>query len=81
MAKAQAKKKEQEDLMPHHDVYYRVHPAGDGKPWVSSTSAWDLERFRTSLCKQYMEAKDGPHVVEFITKEEHDKEKRSGKRK
>jgi hypothetical protein len=51
------------------DVFYRVHQA-DGKKWVASARAWDVSRFQASLSKSYMEAKDGPHIVEFISAEE-----------
>jgi hypothetical protein len=57
------------------EVYYRVHQK-DGGTFVGASRAWDVERFQKALAESYMKAKDGPHIVEFITKEEYNKERK-----
>ena len=54
------------------DVFYRVKLAGGGS-YVNETRAWDVNALRANMAKSYAEAKDGPHIVEFITKEEYQK--------
>lgn len=57
------------------DVFYRVRPLG-GAPYLGATRAWDAPLLMETMARAYAQAKDGPHVVEFITEEEHDRERR-----
>lgn len=62
------------------DVFYRVRPLG-GAPYLGATRAWDAPMLMETMARAYAQAKDGPHVVEFLTKEEHDRERAKGRRR
>lgn len=61
------------------DVFMRITPFG-GKPFLLQTRAWDVVRFRASVCKAHAEAREGPGVVEFLTEQQFKEEEKRWKR-